>query len=58
VARHRDRSGFGLAGDAKPAANAADLHQVGHDEIACARRDRFREAAWKPPVLSGFVANG
>src|SRR5438477_48798 len=34
VARHRDRRGIGLSGDAEPAGDAADLHQVGHDEVA------------------------
>src|SRR3984885_5617348 len=54
MARHRNWGGFGLSGDAEPAGDAADLHQVGHDEVAGGCPDGFGKAAWKPPVLPGL----
>ena len=54
VTGHRDRGGFGLSRDAEPAGDAAALHQIGHDEVGSADRDRFGKAARKPPVLAGL----
>ena len=54
MARHRNRGGFGLCRDAHPSGDAADLHQIRHDEVAGAGGDGFGKAARKPPVLAGL----
>ena len=57
MARHRQAGRFRLAHSAQPAGNAADLHQVGHGEIAGAGGNGMRHVVTEPPILAGLHRN-